>query len=192
MNEEILELKKIDILKLAAVITGLGYGALWLSKPVLKYFKPSEFGGWFPFVANSTLLKLDKLRSLHGAQIQISKSPGGIARIIPGGDDNYNSDHNIVKNLGVTHALDIYSKVPITAGYSNTISYRPMTKYELYQFYILAEEAGFTGIGVYPDWNNPGLHVSDGSDTGRWAGINKDGKQVYIGLMEYFRKEGVA
>ena len=58
--------------------------------------------------------------------------------------------------------------------------------------YLLAEKSNlFTGIGVYPDWNNPGLHcdirVVKGNDFparwGRW------GEKDYVALNEdFFRK----
>lgn len=49
----------------------------------------------------------------------------------------------------------------------------------LLDFYLAADAVGFTGIGAYPFWNTPGLHVDirDG-DPIRWY-QNEDGEYVY-------------
>ena len=51
--------------------------------------------------------------------------------------------------------------------------------------YLAAERFMFTGIGIYPDWNNPGLHCdvrykSNESPQDRWVKLNKK----YIPLTE--------
>ncbi len=51
--------------------------------------------------------------------------------------------------------------------------------------YLAAERFMFTGIGIYPDWNNPGLHCdvrykSNESPQDRWVKLNKK----YVPLTE--------
>lgn len=48
--------------------------------------------------------------------------------------------------------------------------------------YLSAERFGkFKGIGIYPNWNNPGLHV-DIHKPGRWLAYNSGGRQLYVAL----------
>lgn len=51
--------------------------------------------------------------------------------------------------------------------------------------YLAAERFMFTGIGIYPDWNNPGLHCDvrckdNESSQDRWVNLNKK----YLPLTE--------
>lgn len=51
--------------------------------------------------------------------------------------------------------------------------------------YLMAEKFGkFKGIGIYPHWNRPGLHLDNrGGDPGRWLAYKSDdGKQRYTAL----------
>ncbi len=54
--------------------------------------------------------------------------------------------------------------------------------------YLLAEEIGFNGLGVYPHWNIPGLHCDSRPDPlrSRWW-RRKDGKYVPLTSVA-FRK----
>ncbi len=52
--------------------------------------------------------------------------------------------------------------------------------------YLIAERFGFNGIGVYPYWNNPGLHIDVRNQHARW-GRNKAG--MYVKLDQIFLKE---
>tara|TARA_R110000803_G_C11989469_1_gene321846 strand:+ start:8611 stop:9018 length:408 start_codon:yes stop_codon:yes gene_type:complete len=61
-------------------------------------------------------------------------------------------------------------------------------KIGLYEFYQQAERHNFNGIGIYPHWNTPGIHVDSrpliGGMGARWICIKVDGKQKYIALNE--------
>jgi len=56
------------------------------------------------------------------------------------------------------------------------------------QFLAAERFDAFNGIGLYPHWNNPGLHLdirpkhTRFDKDSRWMAINKNGKQVYIEL----------
>jgi uncharacterized protein YcbK (DUF882 family) len=48
--------------------------------------------------------------------------------------------------------------------------------------FLLAERFGkFKGIGVYPSWNSPGLHIDTAKD-GRWLAYESNGRQEYTAL----------
>jgi len=62
---------------------------------------------------------------------------------------------------------------------------------ERQRWYQLAKQVGFTGIGIYPDWNRPGMHLDVRTDRqpGRpatWAGVYRGGKQIYTNINEGF------
>lgn len=71
----------------------------------------------------------------------------------------------------------------------------------LLSLYKVAEDCGFTGIGIYPDWRLEGkklggLHVDVRDRQGphaKWMGVSQGGgKQVYIALNdENLQKYGV-
>ena len=47
-----------------------------------------------------------------------------------------------------------------------------------------AVEAGMKGIGYYPNWNTPGLHLDDRKGVFKcWKRIKVGGKKVYRGLI---------
>jgi uncharacterized protein YcbK (DUF882 family) len=47
---------------------------------------------------------------------------------------------------------------------------------------LIAERFGrFKGIGIYPCWNNPGLHIDTAKD-GRWLAYESNGRQEYTAL----------
>lgn len=55
--------------------------------------------------------------------------------------------------------------------------------------YLAAERFGFGGIGVYPYWVKPGLHLDTRhlapyEKGARWVGVMKDRKQIYLALDE--------
>lgn len=56
--------------------------------------------------------------------------------------------------------------------------------------YLAAERFdAFNGIGVYPDWNNPGLHADNRPNRGpdsRWGCKLINGRQVYVPLDAAF------
>ena len=100
-------------------------------------------------------------------------------------------------------ALREYIKVPIiihcgTQGKhsANSYHYKGMAVdchakgINLFDFYLAAERFYFTGIGVYPEWNNPGLHLDIrpcdvGCPQARWGRV--DGEYVPLN-SEFFKK----
>ena len=58
-------------------------------------------------------------------------------------------------------------------------------------FFLLAEKSNlFTGIGVYPNWNNPGLHLDirlgSSSRWGCWTPTDPKKKNIYVPLDSKF------
>lgn len=146
----------------------------------LRYFMEEEFRGWFEQI-NPVLLKLLDIYRMHlHKRIIISPVEGAIGR-----SDDSNSQHNI-RRWGKVNAIDI---MPINENRTS------LSMPQLKQAFILAKNLGFTGIGVYPDWKPyAGLHLDVREDRvigdpATWAGINNDGKQVYITINEVFRNE---
>ena len=53
--------------------------------------------------------------------------------------------------------------------------------------YLAAEEIGFGGIGVYPHWNRPGLHIDVRKKHLRWI-TNKKGRYFYTNKKDLIRR----
>ena len=148
-------------------------------KLALEYFSQAEFGPYWPLMNLELLQKLDRFRELLGYPVAISQAPGAIGRpIIGGGQAESGAErswHNYAIH-GEIMAVDIHPLAPGGAGPD-----------ERRRWLQLAREAGFTGIGIYPDWNRPGMHVDVRTDRtatnpATWAGIREGGKQIYVGI----------
>lgn len=51
----------------------------------------------------------------------------------------------------------------------------------------------FVGLGIYPDWNNPGFHLDTRGKKARWGFLNKQvGSQVVAEMVSYNRAKGTA
>lgn len=100
----------------------------------MKYFKPREFGIWWPFMNKDLLTKLDLFREKWGKPVRISTHPDAIGR--HGGSDSQ-SQHN-VDLWGTVNAVDVFPEG------MNTESAR-------HRAYLIARSVGFTGIGIYTD-----------------------------------------
>ncbi len=133
-----------SIAKPVAVLAGaallfMGYRAM--SRPKLTYFTAGEFGIWWPFMSADLLLKLDAFRAVWGAPVMLSPAQGGIGR-----EDDSNSQHNLTR-WGEVRAVDV-------------MPYGMDTVTDRLRAVALAEGVGFTGIGVYPNWQpRAGLHL---------------------------------
>ena len=131
------------------LLTGLGLftGAIILkalAQPKLTYFKPSEFGAWYPLMNPKQLKALDRFRELMGSPVFISPVEGGIGR--HGGDVN-RSQHNVDK-WGQVNATDVFPTVPA----NNAKGWKYITTQAERQLVLAnARKAGFTGIGLYTD-----------------------------------------
>jgi hypothetical protein len=113
-------------------------------KPVLVYFEPSEFGIWWPFMADDLLHKLDDFRARWGAPVVVSRASGALGRH----DGTGESQHN-VDAWGEVRAVDVFPM--IDGGYIHNEAQR-------YRAFKIAKEVGFTGIGLYTD-TRPGNMV---------------------------------
>lgn len=132
------------------------------NQPELKFFSPSEFGEWWPYMDPDLLVKLDKFRELIGKPITISGHENAIGRHLGPLKGSY---HNVDKH-GKVRAVDIF---PQGLNSVNAKWYEQK-----------AVEAGLGGIGFYPHWNGGfGMHVDNGPKGRRWA-FNEEGKQVGI------------
>ncbi|WP_299592703.1 hypothetical protein [uncultured Microbulbifer sp.] len=142
----------------------LGIGGRTVTRPTLQYFKPSEFGIWYPLMAADLLTRLDLFRERWGAPVIISPAQGGIGRH---GGEGDTSQHNIDR-WGEVRAIDIF---PTVGG--NYIT----TTDQLKRAAHIAREVGFTGVGVYTD-TKPGhmVHVDvrpdrNSGDPATWSRV---------------------
>ena len=162
----------------AAVALGL-YGAAYSKKYYdnsgdneLIYFKPSEFGVWFPLMDQDLLTRLDIFRAALGSPVIVSSAVGGIGRETASGLDGFSSLHNVIK-WGAVRAVDVM-----------------LPQATLQQGYQAARSAGFTGIGVYPDWTPyHGMHLDNRPDRpvnnpALWSGLKTAQGQIYKGINE--------
>ncbi|MEG9862966.1 MAG: hypothetical protein V6Z82_07025 [Flavobacteriales bacterium] len=129
-----MNIKKVVGLGILLIVLTYGYktGERVMTRKELNHFTPSEFGVWWPFMSNDLLEKLDELRERWGKVINVSPAAGGIGR--HGGDAT--TQHN-VDLYGEVRAVDIFP----SGLNGNNVD----------QFYQLAKDVGFTGIGVYAD-----------------------------------------
>lgn len=121
----------------------------------IEYFdKDENWGDWRK--VNPYLIKfLDKFRKLVGMPVYINNAYSA------------GSGHNKKSKHYLGEAADIHIKG------MNVVDQ-----------YLMAEKCGlFNGIGVYPFWNNPGLHVDIRTKPARW-GRNAAG--VYVELNSKF------
>lgn len=138
-------MKKLILFSVIAIALYLSVKTV--NKPTLKYFKPSEFGLWYPLMSNELLQKLDDFRTAWGAPVIVSAAHGAIGRE----DSGDSSQHNVTK-WGEVRAIDVFPLLP-NGKYISSESDRTRA-------YQVAKQVGFTGIGLYTD-TTPGnmLHV---------------------------------
>ncbi|MFC6631651.1 hypothetical protein [Microbulbifer taiwanensis] len=151
-----------------------------MTRPTLTHFKPSEFGIWYPLMNAELLQKLDAFRAAWGGRVIISPAEGGIGRH---GGEGGTSQHN-VDRWGEVRAIDVFPQVQDPAG-----NWRYLDNgAQLEHAYQVAEQVGFTGIGVYTD-TSPGhmVHLDvrprkpDGG-IATWSRVNHQ----YLGLQSGF------
>lgn len=139
----------IEKLKTAGITAAVLYAALYayrVSGLKLKYFKPYEFGVWFPLIDEDTLTKLDQFRDRIGFPVSVSPAPGAVGRISSETSQHFPAP--FVK------AVDVFPQWP-----------QGGTPQELKRGYEVARDVGFTGIGVYPDTSpRPMMHVDTRDD----------------------------
>lgn len=98
----------------------------------IKYFKKSEFSNPDK-LSNELILRLDKLRELLNVPCHIHSD-------YREGDSGFHG-----KGL----AVDVHFQGIGTPG----------SKMRLFEIAIVARQMGFKGVGMYPYWNDPGLHL---------------------------------
>ena len=113
----------------------------------MKYFQPNEFpDGEFDLLDPRVHEPLDKFRELWGFPVFISPVKGSVARRA----GNSKSQHNVTR-YGLSRAVDCFPQM--------------MTNHSARETALAcAIKAGFTGIGLYPDWrdgrgNHGGIHL---------------------------------
>ncbi len=160
--------------KVAFVVGGLILAFVLFSarKPKLEFFSPVEFGIWWPMMNNDLLVKLDEFRRRWGAPVEISNAQGALGR--HGGESK--SQHN-VDRYGRVNAVDVFPKVDDGSGGYRYIQ----TALERQRAYQIAQDVGFTGIGLYTD-TVPGnmlhLDVRSTEQVATWSRINDE----YFGI----------
>lgn len=131
------------------------------------YFKPSEFSGWYDQLDEQLKASLDEFRRLHGRPVYVSRANGAVGR-----EDESRSQHNVAR-WGSVRAVDVFPRGVYTAE-------------DAQQIYDLAVDAGFTGIGIYPQWNGGiGFHldVRDQTFISSWSQVNDEYLSFNRGLM---------
>ena len=153
--------------KIAIVLLLLYLGGFFVRTQTvtLKHFKPREFGIWWPLMNPDLLEKLDRFRSILGKPVRISPAIGALGR-----PQSPTSQHFPDPLVG---AVDVMIGDDVTFE----------------EAYRAARNAGFTGIGLYPDWKPmKGLHLDNRPDRtpanpATWSGYDDwTGKQVYAGI----------
>jgi len=151
----------------------------------LKHFSPREFGIWWPSMNSDQLLKLDHFAALlaaaiPGAHVMISPSLGALGRPANIGSNGGSSMHNVTK-WGTVRASDVMPYVVEPDG-----SKRSLSPWEIRKAVELAAQAGFGGIGVYPDWQPfAGMHLDNrqriNGHIARWGMmLDANGVQVEV------------
>lgn len=139
----------------------------------LIYFKPAEFGEWWPLMNHDLLVKLDAFRGAWGYPVMVSPAEGGLGRR----DGPEGASMHNVERWGEVRAVDVFLKVPIRTDCFAFIRRADDRR----RAHELARQVGFKGIGLYTD-TSPGnmLHVDnrDGDHIATWSRI--DGKYQSI------------
>ncbi len=145
----------------AAMLYSAGYAMQSMSVN-LRHFTAAEFGVWWPLINPRLLTMLDEYRERLGVPVQISPALGAIGRIATGSESQH-----------------------IPQPFINAVDVMPKTD-DLQYAYRVAVETGFTGIGVYPDWQpRAGLHLDVrndrvAGDPDKWSGIQTANGQEYF------------
>ena len=139
----------------------------------LNWFNDKEFGNSLPHLPQELLVRLDALRGAWGKPIRISPAKGTLARF--DGKDG-TSQHNVDK-WGECRAADL-----MPAGIFTTA--------DVMRFVKLAQDVGFRGIGIYPNWRPQlGFHVDVRHDTPRvWGRIGQRYTSDMVEVYEEVRE----
>lgn len=147
-----------------------------MNRPHLYYFKPHEFrrgeAEWFCMMSPRLLVLLDLLRFRWGRPIHLSAAAGAIGR-------HAGPEHDSQHNVDLWHEVRALDVIP-----------EGLTERDhLNRFYRLAAECGFTGIGFYPQWHQPGFHLDAREDRlpgypATWGALDGAGGNVYVSFTD--------
>lgn len=155
-----------------AVIAAIYLGSKAAMQPKLKYFTAGQFGLWYPLMNPQLLAKLDAFREAWGAPVEISSAAGSLGR--HGGEAG--SQHN-VDRWGMVNAVDTFPKVKTASGYRYI-----ETVEERNRAFKVAQQVGFTGIGIYTD-TSPGnlvhLDVRQAAAVATWSRVAGEYRGIY-------------
>lgn len=105
----------------------------------IRYFKPSEWGEWWR-VSRSLIVSVDRWRGVLGRPVRV---------------------HNAYEPSGHTDGSLHYEGKAVDLHVEGL---------HVVDQFLAAERSGlFDGIGIYPFWINPGLHLDKRPETARWA-----------------------
>lgn len=148
----------------------LGLGSYGLYKILLieqlDHFSFKEFGADGLLLSVDLLKKLDEFRSRIGQRVLISPAPGALLRFNP---EKKESQHFWLKG----NAADIMLPDGI----------------HLDTAYSIAQDVGFTGIGIGPEWKPfPGMHLdvrqTENNRIASWGYMKQNGEQVIISALD--------
>lgn len=145
----------------------------------LRYWSRDEFVtgtntpiDWFPHMSLRLLVLLDSFRHRWGDACIVSPHPRALGRY----DGDSYGQHNIDR-YGEVRAIDFFPDGMDGAA----LTHKAVS---------IARSCGFTGIGIYPNWQpRPGLHVDVRVDEApghpaTWGGVDGENGQVYVGLQQ--------
>lgn len=143
----------------------------------MKYFKKSDFRGWYDKMDPELLEVMERFAESVGKKMFISPANGAIGRRLSPPNKSF---HN-VSHWGMVKAIDI-----MIEGLETGDDYR--------RVFEAAKEAGALGIGVYPDWRPvSGVHLDMGERKGRgpgnpakWSAFRVNGRQKYFAVDKSF------
>jgi len=133
----------------------------------VNHFTSKEFRGWK--MSLRLIVMLDLFRERLKKKVNVSKNKDAIGRMGEG------TSQHFFEMFDEVRAIDV-----IPEG---------MTKDNAEEYIKIAEECGFTGVGIYPHWaQGPGLHL-DVRDAflAKWGAVYQDDVQVYVSVEEAIR-----
>lgn len=163
--------KKIALLLLLIYAGGWGKKMIQVN---IAHFNAHQFGVWFPLMSKRLIEAVDKMAE--------TLAPMGytftLSRIGLKSEDS-TSQHNVTK-WGEVRAVDL-----------NVLLHgRKLTKSELaFLFGKIVELRLFSGIGVYPNWNTPGVHLDVREDRtvtspAQWGDAGKGVNHDYVSVAK--------
>lgn len=147
----------------------------------LRYFAAAEFREWYEHMSLRELFLLDTFRHQWGAPVEISPNASALGRK--------------KGEAGTTqHNVDRWREVRAADLFPHWIE----TRADAERAVIIATRVGFTGIGIYPDWQLGtrtvcGMHLDvrvdrEPGEPAKWGGIDDGDGQRYVALHEAMQR----